>query len=1364
MYWLHFLFLDNFFFKCIQGDKAKNFVVEFEESGENYLFSKDLFELIGNQMITFKDGENVLIPPFFPESSSKIVLKSEGQERSFVLRIFESEFSLKPNDSYSAYSVHIVSPGTFLSFIVFFLFYFSVLLDSNSIQPSGFVHKITRPEEDVILRMDYHLNHGTTSKNTKFTKIKAKTLKNFIDSLLGEKVILKSDSDKFVKYCSVQSQTNDFVLDVFNDKSAIVGRVPMLSFMWLEIPANPPIGGFYDPLAALLTKPGNDQLQELEKILIGYKNLIEKTKTIYAPFTALIQSSGFGKTKLCLELLKKYPGLYLVFRRENDQGIPAMASWMKKFQAFVLDAPTDSIPTEESDLNNSRVGKFLIGLEILLTEYYKCMEALIKKLEDKTSRSRKSDKRIVLKAIEMFSEMFMKNPAKESEEESRIPFNPVFETSRKNVTSSYMTVQLQTIIQKICELLGESVFPFTIYFDELELMIHPITIGRASAVNVVRRALHLANLDSVNFMAVAIGTNSDALSFSPAIRDDSLRHVVKNNLLSTTFLTGNWDIFSNIIEYHKVELTVNQLKNRALFNVLVSFGRALWSSCGLADVVTIAETKLKNGNRNALGALLALLLVRADISVNTHHVLARNLIKSYMAIVSYVSTDANDIKIGYSSEPVLAMASRSLLKEKSSRTDCLLALKEFLEIGVIDKGRIVEALFEYVTLFALDDAPLDGSLYDDPSGVPEQFLQLANCKSHILEIVEVEKDDIEWEITEVEGSKTGQESIKEENLPEVVVPQEAVEAALSEQFDKSVKIGPEKEGEPLSTGIRPKLREFAALSYSDAKKLHYRVSTVENFLKSLLGEKRFFAIAPMIDSNLLKGIVNVSHYVQLEKMRVGDFENLKNVPSPEVTRKRVIDKALLVCGIMRQCGYVMPQNYYGFDFAVPFVFEDSETGKSLYSFIGIQSKTSKEDIFKCAVKMSADLHYCLCSNPGHAASGDQCRPEKKCTLFEEYQVICHNQISVLLIAEEPSSREITGHISLSLAGQDNLKITYDFPSNPDVQAPPKKSPERKVGKRKLEQSDTRAEKYPPASVFAKEAWKFESDLLAALPENQSIAGPYCKLTKYSGAVKKVLNPSKRPDAIIKKVVDNTLTALELLWNDPVAKDEQVEKSKIDAPVKKAKPSPADVSGATSTTLTASSATSTALPATPTTLPASEASSTNSPAISSPNPILLSSRRKHVCIVSRGFSSFNHFFDDKGKSVFRYILDFEASSFHNVDDLQLPLVQSAMLRGKFSPFYQVNPMLMRTKEMEEVGNPTEKLLERLTPNKYQDSVSNAINGPVDASVILRRLKLEKDEKNFLNGPIAERSEEESSCSETDSIYQYFSESEMEEYSD
>ena len=37
----------------------------------------------------------------------------------------------------------------------------------------------------------------------------------------------------------------------------------------------------------------------------------------------------------------------------------------------------------------------------------------------------------------------------------------------------------------------------------------------------------------------------------------------------------------------------------------------------------------------------------------------------YMTIVNYVSTYANDMKISYSSEPVLALASRFLLKNQN---------------------------------------------------------------------------------------------------------------------------------------------------------------------------------------------------------------------------------------------------------------------------------------------------------------------------------------------------------------------------------------------------------------------------------------------------------------------------------------------------------------------------------------------------------------------------------------------------------------------------------------------------------------------------------------------------------------------------
>ena len=1144
------------------------------------------------------------------------------------------------------------------------------------------------------MRIDY-LNDKMTIKTSKFEYLNTENVKKFINNFISEKLIYNKyfNCDNFekllLKNCSTQESKNDLILDVFNDKSAVIGCVPMTTFMWLEIPSGPPIGGLYDALAAPLTEIGNLQLHELEEILKSCNTICNGKQSAYAPFTAFIQSSGFGKTKLCLESLKKHPGLYIVFRRENDKGIPAMSKWMKRFQKFVLDAPKDSIPDDDSDLYGSRVGKFLLGLLIILEEYKTCFEKWEAYLKSRNYIVPKSEEECKLKAIEKFGESFIRDPESESNTNPGIIFNPNFKSNDKAFDLSKFKIQVNDAFSKIAEILPKSCckFPFILYLDELELMTFPYAFGRASAVNVIRRALHVMN-SSFNFMVVAIGTNSDALSLSPAIRDDSLRISEKYNLLPASFLSGNWEVLSGLVKYCEVELSIDDLRNRALFNVLVSFGRALWSSCGLANVIATAESKLRNGNRNSFGALLALLLVRANISVNTHHVLARNLIRSYMAIVSYVSTDSHDIKIGYSSEPVLAMASRSMLRERSTRSDALEAFKEFLEKGVIDKGRIVETLFEHVTLFALDDAEPAHELYDNPDNVPEQLRKLTNCKSHILEIIDFVKKDIGWEEA-VETSETGEAGHMEVELThsEENMPRETSDPIQAEKEILSVSSAIANISIQSSETDVPH-RDYAAIRYVDVKMTHYHVSTVRYYLQSFLGTDRFNAIEGMIESKLLDGIVNISHYVQLEKLRNGDFKGLENVPKVQSMKKSVIDKALLACGILRQCGFIMPPNYFGIDFIVPFVFiDDASTKRPIYSFIAFQSKSKKENIFQCASKMSMNLHYCLCTNPNHnEKSAASCSPEKsKCTLFEDYQTICQNQISIVLIAAETAKRRVKPEVCLSLYG---IETTYEFPENPELLESLKNSAEganvevpahtQISGKRAVNfDAGNEKTKYAHVSTFAKEAWSFEKELKKTISINEEIKGPLFKLTEYPSYLKTV---RPRPDAVIKKIFDNNLAIVQLIWNRPVEKHLESEGSES----KRTK----SIHSESGTTF-------------------------------SPSP----SKRSNTCIICQGISSFKHFFDARGNNLYKYILNFETSNFNDVDMLQLPLVQSSMLRGKFSPYYQVNPMLLEMKGLEKVSNPTETYSDIYTSKNWQNSVEKCVRGPADAVVTGNKVEIE-----------------------------------------
>ncbi len=57
-----------------------------------------------------------------------------------------------------------------------------------------------------------------------------------------------------------------------------------------------------------------------------------------------VQLSGYGKAKICAELLRTYPGLYLVFRKTGETGIPHQPDWIKDMLQFALNASGDNLP------------------------------------------------------------------------------------------------------------------------------------------------------------------------------------------------------------------------------------------------------------------------------------------------------------------------------------------------------------------------------------------------------------------------------------------------------------------------------------------------------------------------------------------------------------------------------------------------------------------------------------------------------------------------------------------------------------------------------------------------------------------------------------------------------------------------------------------------------------------------------------------------------------------------------------------------------------------------------------------------------------------------------------------------------------
>jgi hypothetical protein len=853
-------------------------------------------------------------------------------------------------------------------------------------------------------------------------------------SILGKKIYCKDASGSNIEF-----QLNDF--------------------MWFKVVFEPTANCLYKCLDAKLTSVGDSQLDVLESHLTTLSIICRSDKNIYAPFTSFIQSSGFGKTKLCLELLKKHPGVYLVFRQVTDTGIPYMTPYMKEFTNFITNAPKDELPMDlyllsvECAIDYSP-GRFIIALFTLIKAYHALLANTINNLQNE----RLQPLEIIAEAIKRLGVNYTLEPNVNSLYNLDVNFN-AYQALTFSALISGITLECNAINATIRSS-SVSPFPFLLLLDEADVFNKSNLKGKILGINIVRRGLHL--LDSnTSLLALAIGTNSDALEFAPAVNDDSLRIVTKNILLPPFILSGNWDILSDSLEFNLLEMGKEELLNPAFFKVLVTMGRAMWSSCRIVDVISVAKRKLKNGDSNCIGALIAPLLVRANIDVNVNHVLARNLIKSYMIIVSYVSTDAKNLKIGYSSEPVLAFAARNLLSVKEEREKSFRALKTMLEEKAIDKGRIVEVVFEHLALFAIDDAemcPLQPDLASE------------NESSQAL-------------------PKTAAECVRIDGINKILSKKLCI---LNEDDDQ-------------------KSAEVSNL-FPD-----YRIVTLKKYFTKLLKDEWFETqVKPVLHESVLNGLLNVSHFVQLENLLEDDFKELYDKKIISKLLKKVIDRSNLKCGIIRTFGVVMPPGYPGIDFIIPFLIDDPDNKfrRPLYSFIAFQSKTSKTTTTDCAYKMAANLHLVNCPHSDHKTP-DDCAKSNCIAGFtqEEIDEICAHQVVVLLTAKNDETNfERRAKITVALK---DYKINGPSKSNEDKD---------RILSKKLEIKNNCQSRY--------------GDYLSQVQNEDSnipiTAISYPAFSKAAG--------HERPDFILTKVVNSQLNIQQMVWDssekDIVTMEEQ----------------------------------------------------------------------------------------------------------------------------------------------------------------------------------------------------------------------------------
>ena len=1107
-----------------------------------------------------------------------------------------------------------------------------ILLDDDFVQSSKFIFK-ANINDSILIKLTWI---DQQEKIIKFQTCSFKHFELFFRSISAAKIILKvpnSDGGFSSKILLDSIRKFDFDKDrivvVFDDQNK--GKpefIDLNTFMWFEITKHRSVNVFQESLKSTLTSTGISEITLFECHLKNLSKIYYEEPIFYAPFISYVQSSGFGKTKICLELLKKHPGIYMVFRRELETGIPKMAQWTQDISKFIKYAPKDD-PEFGEDLNKAvaeyfRTGRFLLSLLSILEEFVRVFKefetdfiteelkifslseskendfiALSEKLKSLSLNDSEVESLLSLKPsdriqkikdliIVSISEQFYETHRTISATEKRKIFNPV-------VMEDELTFQV--LIDKIIKLLSNEIpritdkkdnFPFLLFLDEFDVFNEMTGKVRLPGLQIVRKALNmLSTTKNSAIMVVAIGTNCDVLDYAISDRDSSLGHSKRVHLLPTFFLSGNWDIFNYEIDYHKIEMSPSVLLNSSYFNVLVSFGRALWSSCKLENVMDVAEAKLKNGDNSCLGSRLVLLLVRANLSVNVHHVLARILVRSYMTILQYVSTDAKNIKISYSSEPVLAMASRNILKEKSDRVKSLQAVKESLELRAIEKDRIFENLFEYLILFAIDDADTSKDpsldLIHDPDAMPEPIRALCKCDTYLLEL---------------------------------------------------------KQKDAFSSDTRPRSNYFQTTkSYVGPIKVHM-------MLRNLLDENEFKCISNSISDNIMEALVNCTHFIHLERLNGSEFGGFSDTGM-------IISIALLKMGLMRQCGYLMPPNYFGINIIIPILVGGSNSGsKPFYSFIAFQTNTCQKNIHDCAFKMTSMFHVARCPVPEHKFETD-CKAKdcKSYSSIEKIKEICENQLTLIFTAQPKYETSLpTRKVKVSLKSR-NLTARPKTPVE-DVD--------------KIEDDIVRE----CFLKFAEDCKSFDEISSFTFPtfDADYLEWPFT------------------PDFILTNEASKAVSIHKMVWNF----SEKDLKSSIYR-------NHLDFSAEGERIISKSLKLY------------KEECEKNEP--SDPKFFKMNS----TCISISGINHFKNLVGQNGTKLIKEIIKFSPSNFQNIDPLHAPIVQNSLLTGSSCEYPSCNKNLLRDEGLIDVPDPTINYNRTFTNDTLFKSIKSCIIGPIDKTL-------------------------------------------------
>jgi hypothetical protein len=403
---------------------------------------------------------------------------------------------------------------------------------------------------------------------------------------------------------------------------------------------------------------------------------VAKFPTVIAKMIHIAQSSGTGKTRLCLELvLDMRAGWYCVYRKENSTGQPKCSPWFK----LLFDNFKASMSDDESVLVCLNFIKKLLehnpfarvndsdvvdikDVQNLFLQNSKTRSSISSEFIAKTTPS--LNVKSLLNAFFTTTENLTASTATSAPNSQE---NPIFARERDNLVSE---------IRSIASRYPSEAIP--LIFDECQEMLE-VSGGKLNLISLyraMRRALIL--VQDTKIVAIFLETKSSLNEFVLNWRiDASLRTAVPENfiLVPPYILTDNFDVRLKkvyLIDPDKFEHG-KFVSSKVLEKIATRSGRPLWSIYKKYDAAfDVALTKI---NVEAGMVDLTCFIMRTGALIIPQSSLSHELVLSGLATLLHVDTEGNNCLTCYFPEPMLSNAARIRMTD-----DCrfLAGLEEFL--------------------------------------------------------------------------------------------------------------------------------------------------------------------------------------------------------------------------------------------------------------------------------------------------------------------------------------------------------------------------------------------------------------------------------------------------------------------------------------------------------------------------------------------------------------------------------------------------------------------------------------------------------------------------------------------------------------